>query len=265
MEYLLLVLLLVLLAGQALLLHKVRKVHLATFPLQDAAQETHSLFRQLQAYDSLMRIIDPPCPLPLLRGWAASPDLLLTLARHVTTKKPEAIIECSSGSSTVVMARCCQMNGHGHVYSLEHDAQFAALSRQWIADQGLESWATVIDAHLVQTAQNGQPWYDLSTLTPPDGGFDMLVIDGPPASGSPLARYPALPMLDAWLREGACVYLDDANRKAEIEILAKWQQAFPHYRQTTLDLDKGGALLCKDRQRGQPGSTTSAGQNYQNV
>lgn len=245
MEYLMLLLMLLILVVLALLFHKVRRIHLATFRLNKASDETFALFRQFQAYDGLMRLISPPQPLPLLRGWAASPDLLLTLAKHVLKHKPTAILECSSGSSTVVMARCCQLNGCGHVYSLEHDQKFAQISRQWLAEQGLESWATIINAPLVPTGDTHQPWYDLNRLTTPDSGYDMLVIDGPPASLSPLSRYPALPQLDRLLNKGAHVFLDDAGRGEEKRVLERWEREFPGYAQATLDLDKGGAMLTK--------------------
>lgn len=179
MDYLLLLLMLLVLVILALLYHKIRRIHLATFRLNKASEETFSLFRQFQAYDGLMRLITPSHPLPLLRGWAASPDLLLTLAKHVLKHKPASILECSSGSSTVVMARCCQINGCGHVYSLEHDKKFAEVSREWLSEQGLASWATVIDAPLARTGDSQQPWYDLSGLAAADSGYDMLVIDGP--------------------------------------------------------------------------------------
>jgi len=245
MDYVLLLLLLVVLVSQALLFHKVRRIHLASYRLLDAADESHGLYHQLQAYDSLMRLIQPVAPLPLLRGWAASPDLLLLLARHVKKYRPGAILECSSGSSTLVMARCCQMNGSGHVYSLEHDAHFAEQTREGLAEQGLEEWASVIHAPLVSTGESGQPWYDLSRLAVPEGGFEMLVIDGPPATTAKHARYPALPQLDKMLKQGARVFLDDARRGEEKQILKRWQQELPHYSQEWLPLDKGAAVLTK--------------------
>ncbi|TDY03761.1 O-methyltransferase [Thiohalophilus thiocyanatoxydans] len=245
MDYLLLFLLLVVLASQALLFYKVRKIHLASYRLLGAAQESGALYQQLQAYDGLMRLIRPVAPLPLLRGWAASPDLLFTLAKHTIKHKPVSILECSSGSSTMVLARCCQLNGVGHVYSLEHDEHFAEQTREGLVEQGLEEWASVIHAPLIPTGDAGQPWYDLTRLQAPEGGFDMLVIDGPPATTSKHARYPALPQLDRLLNPGARVFLDDAARGEEKQILARWQQELPHYTEALLPFDKGAAVLTK--------------------
>jgi hypothetical protein len=101
--------------------HKVRKIHLASYAIHEAAtqtqKETLALFAQVQAYDGLMRLLQFRAPLPPLRGWAASPDFLLVIAQHALKHKPKVIVECSSGSSTLVLARCCELNGGGHVYS----------------------------------------------------------------------------------------------------------------------------------------------------
>lgn len=252
MDYALIMLATLILAIQVLVFHKVRRIHLTTYRLLAAAdtidrteKETRTLYRQLQSYDGLMRLIEPARPLPPLRGWAASPDFLLTIARHATAEKPEAILECSSGSSTVVLARCCQLNGCGHVWSLEHDAQYAAHTRARLEEQGLSEWATVVDAPLAPSPKTAQPWYEVGALRGPEHGFDMLVIDGPPRQTGPRARYPALPELDPLLARGAAVYLDDADRADEQEILRRWAAEFPRYVHTPLDLEKGGARLVK--------------------
>ena len=249
MDYALFAFAMLVLAIQILMLHKVRKIHLTTYRLVNAAnaieKETRTLYQQLQSYDSLMRLISPVKPLPALRGWAASPDFLLVLARHALEAAPLSILECSSGASTVVLARCCQLNGAGHVWSLEHDKHYAAQTQARLAEQWLDEWATVIHAPFSSTGPTGQPWYDLDALNPPQGGFDMLVIDGPPQQTAPLARYPALPILDGLLADGASVFLDDAARPDEQETLRRWAAEFPAYDQIRLDFEKGGARLVK--------------------
>jgi predicted O-methyltransferase YrrM len=241
-----------LLAGlvvQTLTLYKVRKIHLASYRLEHALRQTESeartLYQQFQAYDGLMRLIHPVAPLPPLRHWAASPDFLLELALHVRHRRPEAILECSSGSSTLVLARSCELNGAGHVFSLEHDEHYAIKTRQLLEEQELTEWATIIHAPLVSVSGHDQPWYEPKCIPTDRHAFDMVVIDGPPADTSPLARYPALPMLNSYISVGASVFLDDANRKGEQAVLRRWQSEFPEYKQTQLHLEKGGARLEK--------------------
>lgn len=235
--------LLALLGGQILLFHKVRAIHLATFQLA-TEKDNARLFEQIQAYDSLMRLIQPRRPLPPLRGWAASPDLLLTLAQHALAHKPGTVLECSSGSTTIVLARCCELNGSGHVYSLEHDEHFAQQTRRHLAQQGLDAWATVIHAPLVPTGPEAQPWYSLDGLRLAED-VDMLVIDGPPSRRGDLARYPALPQLHPLLAAGATVFLDDADRPGERRVVERWQAELPGYQLTRIPLEKGAVMLIK--------------------
>jgi predicted O-methyltransferase YrrM len=94
--------------------------------------------------------------------------------------KPRNILECSSGVSTIVLAQCAKLNGCGHVISLEHDSQYAEMTRKQLIEFQLQEFATVIDAPLVDVAVDGDlyKWYSLAHL--PESKFELLVIDGPP-------------------------------------------------------------------------------------
>lgn len=243
-----------------LTLHKVRRVHLFCFRLQDefikirqgmstseqVESEINGLYNQFQSYLDLTQLIRPAQPLPMLRGWAASPDFLLQISRHALGQKPSAILECSSGSTTLVLARCCQLNGTGHVYSLEHDAVYAHKTRQGLVSQGLQDWATVIDAPLApQPGVGGQVWYSLDHLALEPGSFSLLVIDGPPWNTAPLARYPAVPMLQTYLAAKCSVFLDDAARPDEQEAVKRWLATYPEFNLTWPDCEKGCAKLTR--------------------
>jgi hypothetical protein len=185
----------------AVLLHKTRRIHVKLFAVEDAIRalrttESANLYRQVQAFISLKDLLDFSVPLPPLRIGASSPDFRLVIARHALAAKPRVIVECSSGSSTVVLAQSARINGIGHVYSLEHDPIFAAETRVMLADHGLSDWATVIHAPLVPVTIGGKTfrWYDdagLKNVEP----IDMLVIDGPLLETNALARCPAGPRL----------------------------------------------------------------------
>ena len=216
------------LAALALILHKVRRLHIAMFEVSDKLNDIHhesrELYGQIQAYVDLVRLLRIETPLPRLRGWAASPDFLLLVAKHALRSKPNTIFECSSGASTVVLARCAQLNGVGHVYSLEHDPHFADITRQSLADAGVAEWATVIDAPLTpEPALGGQLWYATSAI-PNIEDIDMLVIDGPPESTAPLTRFPALPALAPRFAARCDIFADDADRPAERAMIERWKQ-----------------------------------------
>ena len=151
--------------------------------------------------------------------------------------RPANILECSCGTSTVVLARCAQLNSHGHIYSLESDPKFAEITRQELCRHGLESFATILYAPLTQHDIDDviRQWYSLDTL--PDFPIDMLVIDGPPSISDPLARFPAGPMLIGRMTKGGAIFLDDADRLGEREIVSRWQESFP-----TIDIEQ---LRCE--------------------
>jgi predicted O-methyltransferase YrrM len=177
-----------------------------------------------------------------MRGWAGSPDFLLKTAEEALRNKPKRVMECSSGVSTVVLARCLQLNGAGHVFSLENSPEFAIKTREMLKQYGLSEWATVIDAPLVNHSTT-TPWYDETAIPQDLQAIDMLIVDGPPATTAPLARYPALPRLQPRMAETCTIMMDDADRTEEIEILKRWKIEFPQFEQTHLQCEKGLVLL----------------------
>lgn len=169
-------------------------------------------------------------PLPYTPKWSAAPDFLGLIAENCLSEKPAIIVECSSGTSTLVLARCCQINGQGHVYSLENDEQFAVATTRQLEAFGLGEYASVIHAPLVEYVLNGNKydWYNMEKLNVT--GIDMLVIDGPPAYIKNEARYPALPMLHDRLNRPCSIFLDDANRAGEQLIVQHWAKTFAELR-----------------------------------
>jgi predicted O-methyltransferase YrrM len=216
--------------------------------LRDAvARADHDTFRQLEALIGLYRELDPRRPFPPVGGWAASPDFLALLLRHAATG-PRVIVECGSGASTVVLARACERNGRGHVWSLEHLPDMAARTRAWLDEQELERYATVIDAPLIPQGPDDPSrfWYAVEGL--PDLPIDMVVVDGPPGStAGSLTRYPAGPRLFPRLSEDGAVFLDDADRPEERATVLRWQQEFPLLVPTTVPCEKGTVVLTRRR------------------
>jgi len=227
------------------ILYKLRAVHVLLYQVHDSTRTASATgFRQLEALLGLYIELDLDASLPATRGWAASPDFLLELATHALSRRPVCIVECSSGTSTLVLARCAQRNGFGKVLSLEHDHHYAEQTRQQLARHGLSAWAEVIDAPLQPHRIGAEEWlwYRHSAL-PSALAIDMLVIDGPPQATQAMARYPAGPVLFGHLNEGAAVFLDDAARPGEQAILQRWQAEFPQLAQSTRPCEKGCTVL----------------------
>lgn len=229
-------------------LKKIRSIHLASFDIRQRLQNTETevgaLFSQIQSLMALERQLALPQALPPMRGWAGSPDFLLKVAQQALRQKPESMIECSSGVSTVVLARCAQLAGKGHVYSLEHEAEYAEKTRNLLKNFGLDSFATVLHAPLVDRSGHS-PWYDESVLPHDMAPAGMLVIDGPPAGLARQARYPAIPRLLSKLAPSVTVMLDDAGREDELEIVRRWTAEVTAFKSEYLPLEKGLAILTR--------------------
>ena len=67
----------------------------------------------------------------------------------------------------------------------------------------------------------------------------MLIIDGPPAYLESMARYPAGPLLFNRMPAGSAVFLDDAFRSGEREIVRKWSVENPSLRVEEISCEKG--------------------------
>jgi predicted O-methyltransferase YrrM len=186
------------------------------------------LFRHLQILQGLHADLKLAHPLPPTGGKAGSPDFLKAVADHILTTKPRAVVECGSGVSTVVIARCLQLNGVGHIVTMEHMPEFAAMTRVELERQDLSKWATVLDAPLVMQELLGKTfrWYDASRL--PAEPIDLLIIDGPPARTGDSPRYPAGPRLFPRLSENGAIFIDDAKRPEERGVIERWRKQFKH-------------------------------------
>lgn len=206
-----------------------------------ARRQPHD-WQQAQHLAGLYACLPVRLPLPAMREWAASPDLLAVIVQHALTRKPACVVEASCGVSSIALGYVMEQlekDGHsGRVISLEQDADYAARCQQQIVDHGLEAFVSVIHAPI--SDHDGVRWYDTSAL--PDGlSIDMLIVDGPSPdrqSGS-LVREPALPILHSRLSDGALIVLDDGARETERRTIESWQAQYPALKASYLELEKG--------------------------
>jgi predicted O-methyltransferase YrrM len=221
-------------------------------------RQFRQLFRQMQFLHALQKELNFPKSLPPTGGIAASPDFLKSLADQVLTSKPKLVVECGSGMSTVVIARCLQLNRSGRIFSLEHLARFAEQTRDELERQDLSDWATVIHAPLRTYEFSGRAfqWYPVQDL--PDEPVDLIVVDGPPASVGESPRYPAGPILFPRLSSEGAIFIDDAGRPEEASVIQKWRRQFTHlsFDTNTEDFEKG-MCVSKVTHTKEPQSATS--------
>lgn len=207
-----------------------------------------TIYRQIEALMSLFVALRPEKPFPDSNDYAAAPDVLNMLARTIFIAQPNLIIETGSGLSTLVMAYCLKRTGKGKLISLEHDMSYAEVSRNILKLHGLESYAEVLYAPLVEHQIHGEKWhwYDCSKITM-DRPVDIFFIDGPVQKNIPCARYPAIPLMVSHLSPVAIVLLDDAKRQDETNIVNRWRHEYPKLQATYLDFKKGAYLLKFNR------------------
>jgi hypothetical protein len=184
--------------------------------------------------------------------WSAAPDFLELIVGHALSARPANVVECSSGLTTLMLAKCCELNGFGKVFSLENGAEFAADTRAEIERHALEKYADVIEAPLTgyELGDREYRWYALDGLSVHT--IDMLVIDGPPGFIQRHSRYPALPLLFDRLAEGCTIFLDDAARADERQIVEMWSREFPAVEHEYVEAERGCSILRIRRGAGHP-------------
>ena len=196
----------------------------------------------MASYESLRNKFDLS-GLSYTEDWSAAPDFLELISNYCLKTKPLNIIECSCGFSTLVLARCCEINKTGKVTSLENGYEFAQQTRDQISNYMLDKYAGVIDAPLIKQPLNDRDyqWYTLDNTIPSD--IDLLIVDGPPGYIQKNARYPAINMLQPFFAEKCRVYLDDAARNDEREIVEQWRRQFSPASVDYIENERGCAVL----------------------
>jgi len=197
----------------------------------------------LEAYSRLLARLDLHDGIPYTETWSAGADFVELIVEHALTTQPTMIVECSSGLTTVALARCCQQNGSGKLYSLESGPEYANKTRSYFERYSLNSCATVIDAPLQNyTIEDvDYQWYAIDGI--PSTPIEMLVIDGPPGFIQKHSRFPALPLLYEQLADGCKVFMDDAARDDERELVEMWCSRWPLLEHDYIETERGCSIL----------------------
>jgi predicted O-methyltransferase YrrM len=197
-----------------------------------------------EKYGALLTRLDLRRGVPYTPNWSADADFIEIIVDACLRFKPGLILECSSGLTTLMLARCCQINGEGRLISLEDGLQYADNMRDYIGLYDLGGYATVVHAPLQELAVDGAlyKWYATDAI--PEAGIDMLVIDGPSGFIQKHSRYPALPVCMPRLAPGCSVYLDDAARSDERTIVSMWLARYPVMKHAYRDTSRGCSILA---------------------
>lgn len=190
-------------------------------------------------------------PLPIGGGWALTGDSAALLAREVLERKPATILELGSGASTLILGQILRKAGTGRLLSVDHDRTWADQTRRYVDLLGLGEVVTVIEAPLASIPVQGKTyhWYDIPARDLDDlGPVDLLLVDGPPQRrDSPdHARYPAFPLLRDRLSPHALIFVDDAHRTAESEMVERWTKEAAEWKPSWFDTIDGVCILTRE-------------------
>ena len=193
-------------------------------------------YRQIEAYIQLNSLLQFESVVPPTRSWAASPDLLLVVSETIKSIKPSLVVELGSGVSTLVAAK----SGAKKIVSIDNSEIFGEKTRQLLKAHNVQGVEIRI-AQLVPD-KDGLDWYDLSVLTDLEK-IDLLIIDGPPGSKNPDARYPALREFKDKLSINATIIIDDVKRDGERKLAEDFARSLPDHELVILDHEKGTAVI----------------------
>ena len=193
-------------------------------------------YRQTQALIQLTQLLDFKSPIPPTRSWAASPDLLLTITEIIRKYRPGLVVELGSGVSTLVAAKA----GARKVVSIDNSDEFGGKTISLLKDHKVRG----VDVRIapLQPYANGFTWYDTSKIKDLKK-IDLLIVDGPPGSKNPEARYPALAEFKDKLSAKAVIIIDDVHREGERKLAEDFAKGMPNHQLVILDHEKGTAVI----------------------
>jgi len=202
----------------------------------DNKKSSMTAYRQTQALIQLTQLLDFKSPIPPTRSWAASPDLLLTITEIIRKYRPGLVVELGSGVSTLVAAKA----GARKVVSIDNSDEFGGKTISLLKDHKVRG----VDVRIapLQPYANGFTWYDTSMIKDLKK-IDLLIIDGPPGSKNPEARYPALAEFKDKLSAKAVIVIDDVHREGERKLAEDFAKAMPNHQLVILDHEKGTAVI----------------------
>ncbi|MCA9994141.1 MAG: class I SAM-dependent methyltransferase [Anaerolineales bacterium] len=162
--------------------------------------------------------------------WAMEPSDLLNLVEYIQQNNSQAIVECGSGLSSLIVATALRQKNSGHLFSIEEDLNWYNLMCNLIKTHQLSDWITVVYAPLEAYKQKGinTEWYSSQMLKPIFDTFDRLdvvIVDGPIRSNK-TSRSPALFAFAPLIDHSTLVILDDANRQEEQQVITTWKEMF---------------------------------------
>lgn len=180
-------------------------------------------------------------------GWPISPDFAIYLVQLLEANDYDLIIEFGSGVSTVVIAKTLAKMSQRRserfgtkFVSFEHLKQYYDQTKTQLKSAGVDDWVQLHLAPLEPYRPANGNVYDYyachqsladlaETFQDPHKKL-LVVVDGPPGSTCPHARYPALPIVLNFFKQNPVhILLDDYFREDEKQIAKMWVNELKKY------------------------------------
>jgi hypothetical protein len=164
-------------------------------------------------------------------SWSIAPTSIALILNEILICKKENIIEFGAGLSTVYTCLLiAKYKLKVNFISVDDNLDWINNQKLILKDLNCEDLVTFVHAPVTTITdtqikyKEQEKWYDTEILAPLLNKYkwDMVVVDGPQGSLTPFSRYSAIPILKEYLHEDVVVFLDDAKRPDESEIIEQW-------------------------------------------
>jgi predicted O-methyltransferase YrrM len=158
--------------------------------------------------------------------WAMTEDACKFVGALVRRLKPHRVLEFGSGvSSTVIAAELKRVPG-ARLISIDHQGHFQAKARRRAEEHDVGDVIQFYRCPIRPAWYHGKLlfFYDIAPqIRAQLGMLDLVLVDGPPGCwGREAAAYVVYP----YLKPGALVLLDDANRTGEQRDIGEWSKLY---------------------------------------
>jgi predicted O-methyltransferase YrrM len=158
--------------------------------------------------------------------WPLAEDTCRFVGALVRRLRPQRVLEFGSGiSSTVIATELSRVPG-AQLISVDHSREFQAKARRLAEEHGVAASIRFYRCPIRPSWYHGKLlfFYDITPqIRAQLGLLDLVLVDGPPGYwGREAAAYLVYP----YLKPGALVLVDDANRKAERREIGEWNKLY---------------------------------------
>lgn len=199
----------------------------------DARQMNKDIFWAQQenaCLQYLLNLLGPGNYLPHTE-MAMSPITICHILNEIIINKRSSIIEFGAGNSTIYIAKIIKSFGlRVKFYSVDSNEGWINCVTENLVALCVQDAVELIYAPVKETSgyasvlASSYKWFDSDVIRKKIDSekFDLIIVDGPTGKLCPFSRYPAIPFLLHNFAESYTIFLDDAGRTDEAQILNEW-------------------------------------------